>query len=105
LRCAKPHGGKTYLLYGPVEHTYPEMAAIISKIIGKEVKYEQLSVDAFADLLGMGSNTYFKAHCTAVAEDYATGIFAGTNDLILKIGGRSPMTVEHFVEKHRAAFV
>jgi hypothetical protein len=33
------------------------------------------------------------------------GALAGTNDFIWKIGGRAPMTLEEFVEKHRAAFV
>jgi hypothetical protein len=40
-----------------------------------------------------------------VAIDHHNGIFAGTNDAITTIGGRPPMTLEEFVEKHRAAFV
>ena len=45
------------------------------------------------------------AHLREVAIDHHNGIFAGTNDLISKIGGRAPMTLEEFVEKHSAAFV
>jgi hypothetical protein len=36
--------------------------------------------------------------------DHQNGIFAGTNDLIEKIGGRPPTTLEEFINKHRAAF-
>ena len=44
-------------------------------------------------------------HLHEVAIDHQNGIFAGTNDLVEKIGGRPPMTLEAFIEKHRAAFV
>jgi NAD(P)H dehydrogenase (quinone) len=32
------------------------------------------------------------------------GVFAGTNDVIETIGGRPPMSLEAFIEKHRKAF-
>jgi NAD(P)H dehydrogenase (quinone) len=32
------------------------------------------------------------------------GIFSGMNNYVQEIGGRPPMTVEQFVEKHRSAF-
>jgi NAD(P)H dehydrogenase (quinone) len=53
---------------------------------------------------GRVENSYLMAHLREVAIDHHNGIFAGTNDAILKIGGRAPMTLEEFVEKHRAAF-
>ena len=43
-------------------------------------------------------------HLREVAIDHQNGIFAGTNDLVEKIGGRRPMTLEEFINKHRAAF-
>ena len=44
-------------------------------------------------------------HLREVAIDHQNGIFAGKNDLVEKLGGRPPMTLEVFIEKHRAAFV
>ena len=38
---------------------------------------------------------------TPEALDHQAGLFAGTNDLIETIGGRPPMTLEAFLEKHR----
>jgi NAD(P)H dehydrogenase (quinone) len=35
---------------------------------------------------------------------YQAGIFAGTNDVIETIGGRPPMSLEAFIDKHREAF-
>jgi len=43
-------------------------------------------------------------HLREVAIDHQNGIFAGTNDLIEKIGGRPSITLEEFINKHRAAF-
>ena len=42
LQNPTAHAGKTYPLFGPVELTLPEVAAIISRVIGKEVTYQQV---------------------------------------------------------------
>ena len=92
------------------------------------MKYQQVSIEEFATLYSgrpnepaqntaaagysepdmvtsRAANSYLMAHLREVAIDHHNGIFAGTNDAISKIGGRPPMTLEEFVEKHRAAFV
>ena len=33
--------------------------------------------------------------------DLQNGILAGTNDVVKKIGGRPPTTLEEFITKHR----
>jgi hypothetical protein len=43
-------------------------------------------------------------HLKEVAIDHQNGIFAGTNDLVEKLGGRPPMRLEEFITKHRQAF-
>ncbi|MGF6753999.1 hypothetical protein [Paraburkholderia sp. GAS42] len=43
-------------------------------------------------------------HLKEVLVDHQNGIFEGTNDLVEKLGGRPPMTLEAFIAKHRAAF-
>ena len=99
------HGGKTYPLFGPVEYTYPEIAKIVGGVIGKDVGYEQVSVDDFAASIGMSSNSYFKQHCEQVKIDHENRVFEGTNDLIAEIGGRPSVTVEQFATTYRPAFV
>ena len=49
-------------------------------------------------------DSFLIQHLREVAIDHQNGIFAGTNDLVEKIGGRPPMTLEEFVNKNRAAF-
>jgi hypothetical protein len=36
--------------------------------------------------------------------DLQNGILAGTNDVVAKIGGRQPTTLDAFITKHRNAF-
>ena len=123
------HKGKIYPLFGPVEYTYREMAQVLSQVLGKPVEYKQISFEAFLQMLKSGGqhpaeggassrnlygelggksetagDSFTVQHLKEVAVDHQNGIFEGTNDLVEKLGGRPPMTLETFIEKHRAAF-
>ena len=99
-----PHKGQTYQLFGPVELTQPEIAAIISKTLGKEVRHEQITARQWAEELKGSDIPYLSQSIHWITLDHRDGKMTGTNDLVEKIGGRRPMTVAEFVEKHRAAF-
>jgi NAD(P)H dehydrogenase (quinone) len=127
LQNPTAHVGKTYPLFGPVELTLPEIAAIVSRVIGNEVTYQQVPIEQYAEiysgrpkkpaqntamamysdqgsLTGGSAKTFLMQHLHEVAIDHSNGIFAGTNNYIAEIGGRQPMTVEEFVNKNREAF-
>jgi NAD(P)H dehydrogenase (quinone) len=97
------HNGKTYPLCGPAVHSFAEVAEIASRVLGTHITYQQASVDAFAE--SIGQSALFKAHCQAVAVELQEGVFAETNALAAQISGRTPMTIEEFVAKNRAAFL
>ena len=99
------HSGKTYPLCGPAEHSFAEVAEIASRVLGRQITYQQANVDAFAEALGQTGNALFKEHCRAVAVELQEGVFAGTNSLAAQISGRQPMTVEQFVTKNRNIFI
>ena len=126
LESPAAHLGKTYPLFGPVELTYPEIAAIVSRVIGKEVTYQQVPIERYAEIItpkrptqnaassmysdpgahaGESAKAFLMQHLHEVAIDHGNGIFAGTNSYIADIGGRAPMTVEEFVTRNREAFV
>ena len=115
LQNPAAHLGKTYPLFGPVELTLPEIAAIVSRVIGKEVTYQQVPIERYAEIFtpkrpthasaGGSAKTFLMQHLHEVAIDHSNGIFAGTNNYIAEIGGRKPMTVEEFVTRNREAFV
>jgi NAD(P)H dehydrogenase (quinone) len=130
LEDPAPHKGKIYPLFGPVEYSYRETAQVLSRVLGKSVEYKQVDFEGFKKALHAAAQASAKSqssrrfsaksertpeekagddflfqHLHEVAIDHQNGIFAGTNDNVEKIGGRPPMTLEAFIEKHRAAFV
>jgi hypothetical protein len=52
---------------------------------------------------GAGSDFVFQ-RLREIAIDHQNGVFSGMNNYVQEIGGRPPMTVEQFVEKHRSEF-
>ena len=104
------HNGKVYPLFGPVEYTYQETAQVLSRVLGKSVEYKQVDFEEFQTTLqGVGKastkgNDFLFQHLREVAIDHQNGIFEGTNDLVERLGGRPPMTLEAFITKHRRAF-
>ena len=44
-------------------------------------------------------------HLAEIAKDHQNGMFAGTNDLVEKIGGQRPIGLPEFLEAHRVALL
>ena len=109
LEDPAPHNGKVYPLFGPVEFTYRETAQILSRVLGKSVEYKQVDFEEFKTTLqgvkaSTKGNEFLFQHLREVAIDHQNGVFAGTNDLVEKIGGRPPTTLEEFINEHRKVF-
>jgi uncharacterized protein YbjT (DUF2867 family) len=123
------HRGKIYPLYGPVEFTYKEIAQVLSRVLGKDVQYKQVSIETMLQIMASGGqkppaghsartmygefeqapdrragDSFVIQHLREVAIDHQNGVFAGTNGLVETIGGRPATTLEAFIDKHRAAF-
>ena len=110
LENPEAHKGQAYPLFGLVEYTYAETAQLLSRVLGKPVQYKQVDFEEFSKVLqntGKNAgreNSFLFQHLREVAIDHQNGIFEGTNDLVEKLGGRPPMTLEAFITKHRRAF-
>ena len=123
------HRGKIYPLYGPVEFTHKEIAQVLSRVLGKDVPYKQVSLETMLQILTSGGQkppaehsarglygefeqkpegrtgeSFLTQHLREVAIDHQNGVFAGANDVVKRIGGRQPTTLEEFITKHRQAF-
>jgi NAD(P)H dehydrogenase (quinone) len=99
------HAGKTYQLFGPVEMDEHGVAKAVGDVLGREVIYTPVGIADFRSQLeqfGLPEQTI--QHLCAVALDFQEGLFAGTNDVIETITGTAPMTVQSFVEAHKAEF-
>jgi len=123
LKNPEPHRGRVYPLYGPVELTHDEIAQSVGRVLGREIKYQSMPIEKWAELVASASagkpgslyseadritgrpgSEFLVQHLREVAIDHTNGVFAGTNDLVQTIGGRPPLTVEAFVAKHRDVF-
>ncbi len=99
------HIGRSYPLFGPVELDHHEIAEIMSDTLGIPVRYEPITTEAYADTLRKaGSPEHLIQHLTSVAIDYRNGLLAGTDDVIEKITGKRPQTVEQYVRNNRDLF-
>ncbi len=101
-----PHRGQTYTLFGGAELTFPQIAAEMSAALGRPVRYQPVPAEAFAAVMKQtGVNDFALQHVTAGGVvDFADGRFAGTNDVVERVGGRPPTTVRQFVTSRAAAF-
>jgi len=54
LEDPSSHRGKIYPLYGPVEFTHEEIAQVLSRVLGKDVPYKQVSLETMLQILTSG---------------------------------------------------
>ncbi|MGW3744258.1 NmrA family NAD(P)-binding protein [Streptomyces sp. NPDC005146] len=100
----KQHGGQTYTLTGPVEYSHEELAAEVSRVLGKDLPFEQVTVTTFLELIGLADDTAKLKHFEAVTIDQQEGRLAGISDAAPKIIGQPLATVEEFINEHRSLF-
>jgi NAD(P)H dehydrogenase (quinone) len=105
------HKGKVYPLYGEKEYTFAEISAEIGKVVGKPITYEQ--IDAW-ELKKLAESTHtgrtapsdvLWQHFEEIAKDHQNGVFAGTNDLVQKIGGKRPMGLPAFLQANKTVLL
>lgn len=99
------HIGRSYALNGPVELDEHEIAAAVSEALGREIRYQAIGIDEYRKRLAdTGLWPYLIQHLVEVGIDCSNGVFEGTDQLIGKLTGKAPMTVQEFVRKNLAAF-
>jgi NAD(P)H dehydrogenase (quinone) len=106
LADPKGHEGKSYTLHGPVEMHHAEIAAAMSEVLGAKIVYAPISIEEFKQKMEteLKFPPFLVQHLVEVAQNYQDGIFAGTNDVVGRITGTPPLTVQAFIEKHRNVF-
>jgi uncharacterized protein YbjT (DUF2867 family) len=117
LLSPEEHIGKIYPLYGEKEYTFAEIVAEINKVIGQPLRYEQVDAQEMKKItLGveetsknrkrmekLRGNTLWQ-HFHEIAKDHQNGVFAGTNDTVLRITGQRPIGLPDFLKANKEAF-
>jgi uncharacterized protein YbjT (DUF2867 family) len=95
------HAAQAYPLHGPVEYSHEELARLLSETLGKEVRYEQVSVEAFVKTLGLDKDPSFAVHFNAVKIDQREKRLEGLDSTGMSIIGQALLTPAQFIEQHR----
>jgi NAD(P)H dehydrogenase (quinone) len=98
------HGGRIYTLTGSVEYSHQELAAEVSRVLGRDLPYEQVTVTTFLELIGLSDDIAKLKHFEAVTIDQHEGLLAGVDNTARNIVGQPLATVEQFINDNRALF-
>ena len=106
LENPEPHVGQHYFITGPKNMKIAEMAGVLSRELGKPIEYVNLPIEQWRKILveKAGFPEFLATHLAAVAQDHQDGIFSGVTDVVKKIGGQAPQSLEDFVRAHKAEF-
>lgn len=99
------YAGQTLTIHGPVEYSHEELAAEVSRVLGKNMPYEHVTVSTFLELFGLQDDQNKRRHFEAVTIDQQEGLLAGTDSIGREIVGQPLVTVEQFIEANRSKFV
>jgi uncharacterized protein YbjT (DUF2867 family) len=99
------HEGQTYDITGPESLSYHDVAATLSRVLGKPVRYVDVPPEAARDsMLKAGMPAWNAAAVTELYEVFATGQSAAITDVVQRLTGRPPITFEEFARDHADAF-
>ncbi|GGK30146.1 hypothetical protein GCM10011583_72580 [Streptomyces camponoticapitis] len=98
------HAGHALRVTGSVEYSHEELAVEVSRVLGRGLPFEQVTVTTFLELIGMPDDTAKLKHFEAFAIDQREGRLAGVTDTARRITDRPLQTVEDFINEHRSVF-
>ncbi|KZP03273.1 putative ergot alkaloid A [Athelia psychrophila] len=92
------------LILGPALFSYADVAALISKAAGHTITHTVISEDALATRLSAAMPEEFARMLAALDTAISKGSEARTNDVVERVTGRAPKTLEVFVEENKATW-
>ncbi|WP_109478191.1 NmrA family NAD(P)-binding protein [Paraburkholderia sp. C35] len=99
------HIGKTYPLYGIKELSQAEIASAVGKALGIDVVYSPSTIEEYhTHLQTYPLSKHMIQHFLETAVDYQNGVFSGMNDVVERIIGRPPQTIEEFIADKRHVY-
>lgn len=103
----KGHSNKSYDISGPELLSFESIAAIFSAVLNKRITYSDQPLSQYQKMLETRLNDTWRVN--AVCEEINTLAKGGTNSVAIdntkRILGRSPKTVNQFIEDYKEAFI
>jgi uncharacterized protein YbjT (DUF2867 family) len=99
------HEGNTYVITGPESLSYHEVADKLSAVLGRSIRYVDVSPEAALDsMLKAGMPEWNARAVTELYGVFAAGQAAETTNTVEQITGRGPISFDQFARDHAAAF-
>jgi uncharacterized protein YbjT (DUF2867 family) len=99
------HEGKAYEVTGPEALSYDDMAREFSAVLGREVKYVDVPVEAARGaMLGMGMQAWLVDALVELFSVYRSGQAARVTETVREVTGRAPLTFAQFARDYAQAF-
>jgi uncharacterized protein YbjT (DUF2867 family) len=100
------HEGRIYTLTGPEALTQAQLAEILSRAVGKPIRYVDVPRDAGKQaMLDVGVPQWQAEAVSQLMDDLRAGRMARVTDDVREVTGRVPRTFEQFAHENRAAFI
>jgi uncharacterized protein YbjT (DUF2867 family) len=100
-----PHIGAIYNLTGFESADLDHYAAIFSEVFGRPIRYNNVPLSAWADMLkAAGVPAHLLSHLVVMAELHAQGRYDRMTDDLVKLTGTPPMSMRDFVRLNAAQF-
>jgi len=101
----KEHAGKIYELNGPEALTASEVAEEIAKHSGRPVKYVDIPMEAQRkSMLDLGMPAWQVTALLDLQQYYVNGKGREVDDVLQRVVGRPPITMDEFLAENAAAF-
>ena len=98
------HENKSYDITGPALLSWHDIAAILTRQLGREIKYVDVPPEASKQSMMQSGMLAWQADAVnALLADLKAGKFARLTDSVEKIGHKTPTTLEEFVRENAAA--
>ena len=106
LEDPQPHAGQHYFISGPKNMKMTEIAEVLSSQLGRPIEYVDLPIEHWQQALKEKTDFphFLVSHLGAVAQDHQEGVFSGVSDVVERIGGKAPQSLENFISANPEAF-
>ncbi|HEY0005101.1 MAG TPA: SDR family oxidoreductase [Pyrinomonadaceae bacterium] len=99
------YDGKAFDITGPQALSYDELAAEFSSVLGREVRYVDVSMEAVrAGMIGVGLSEWLADALVGLFDFYREGSAAHVSNAVRRITGREAMTFSQFAKDYAEAF-
>ena len=99
------HEGKAYEITGPQALSYHDIARELSIVLGREVKYVEVPIEAArAAMASAGMNEWTADALVELFNFYKDGGAGQVRDTVREVTGRDPITFAQFAKDHAQVF-